>query len=79
MIIEALMTTMIEVTSLAITTAIRQGAITRVAVVGADIIQGVATSITNPIISPITMDQEEGMMIEVVVIQALRRISFLII
>ena len=79
MIIEALMTTMIEVTSLAITTAIRQEAITRVAVVGADIIQGVATSITNPIISPITMDQEEGMMIEVVVIQALRRISFLII
>ena len=79
MIIEALMTTMTEVTSLAITTAIRQEAITRVAVVGADTIQGVATSITNPIISPITMDQEEGMKTEVVVTQALRRISFLII
>ena len=64
MIIEALMNTMIEVTSLAITTAIRQEAITRVAVVGADIIQEVDTSITNLTISLITMAQEEDMMIE---------------
>ena len=54
-----------EDTSLATTTAIRQEAIIRVAVVGADIIQGVVTSITSPIISPVTMDQEEDMKIGV--------------
>ena len=48
---------MIEVTSLATTTAIRQEAIIRVAVVGADIVAGATTSNANPIISPITMDQ----------------------
>ena len=64
MTIEEVMTIMTEDTSLVTTTAIRREAIIRVAVVGADIIQEVDTSITNPIISPITMDQEEDMMIE---------------
>ena len=64
MTIEEGMIIMIEDTSLATTTAIHPEVIIRVAVVGADIIQEVATSITNLIISLITMALEEDMMIE---------------
>ena len=64
MTIEEDMIIMIEDTSLATTTAIHPEVIIRVAVVGADIIQEVDTSITNLTISLITMAQEEDMMIE---------------
>ena len=64
MTIEEDMIIMIEDTSLATTTAIHPEVIIRVAVVGADIIQEVDTSITNLIISLITMGLEEDMMIE---------------
>ena len=68
---------MSEDTPLATTTAIRQEAIIRVAVVGADIIQEVVTSITSHIISPVTMDQEVDMKIGVKDIK--RKKSFLTI
>lgn len=68
---------MIEDTPLAATTAIRQEAIIRVAVVGADIIQGVvATSTTNPILSPIKEDLKEDMRIEMKEEDLSRKTSF---